>query len=347
MIDLVRRTPDDFLLSYNKATGLKGWSLEKWPAGLLILGMGGSGISGLLLQTLMVKECPVPLIWSRDLFLPAYLDERWLVVAVSYSGNTWETLKTLQEVEALGLPWRGLASGGSLTAKAREAGALIHTLEPGLPPRSMSLAALAGLLALFHHLLPSLSSQIEETRREMAEDMVDWDLLGRSRLSPPEKCGAWPVFPRDPHLLADLLVSRFPLFYGWGMVGEAVAYRWMCQMAENAKVPSHAHRLPELLHNEIVAWKEWGSLRPAPVLLRIDTEARPVVDAAGTPWDRVWRELEGAGIEAWSIPAAGGSLLSRSLRQVLLGDAVSVLSARRRRVAATPVPAIERLKAER
>jgi glucose/mannose-6-phosphate isomerase len=135
-------------------------------------------------------------------------------------------------------------------------------------------------------------------------------------------------------------------------VGEAVAYRWQCQLAENGKKASHAHRLPELLHNEVVAWEDWSRHDPPPVALHIvtgeegtaegDTEERETL--SGGTWDRMWDELRRTGLEAFRIPAEGRSLLERSLRQILLGDAASTYVALERGVEPTPVRPIERLK---
>ncbi len=59
---------------------------------VIILGMGGSAIGGDLLRTLLESECPVPITVNRDYTVPAFVNERTLAIASSYSGNTEVTL---------------------------------------------------------------------------------------------------------------------------------------------------------------------------------------------------------------------------------------------------------------
>ena len=51
-----------------------------------------------------------------------------------------------------------------------------------------------------------------------------------------------------------------PLIYGCELT-VPVAYRWKCQINENAKQHAFEHQLPELDHNEIVGWSADGARR--------------------------------------------------------------------------------------
>src|SRR5688500_3112091 len=65
--------------------------------GLVVTGQGGSSISGDLLRSYLHAECRVPIIDSRHHCLPAFVGPETLVCAVSYSGNTEETLSAFGE----------------------------------------------------------------------------------------------------------------------------------------------------------------------------------------------------------------------------------------------------------
>ena len=69
-----------------------GWT----PANALILGMGGSGISGAIASKMLLDTSPVPIIANNDYTVPAWTGNATLVVACSYSGNTEETLAALE-----------------------------------------------------------------------------------------------------------------------------------------------------------------------------------------------------------------------------------------------------------
>src|SRR5690606_41172177 len=56
--------------------------------------------------------------------------------------------------------------------------------------------------------------------------------------------------------LALRLHGKLPLIYGTGGWRGAVAYRWKCQINENAKAPAWCNTFPELNHNETVGRSE-------------------------------------------------------------------------------------------
>ena len=51
--------------------------------------------------------------------------------------------------------------------------------------------------------------------------------------------------------LARKIGRTIPLVYGGGALGAVAAYRWKCDVNENAKAPAYWHAYPELDHNEI------------------------------------------------------------------------------------------------
>ena len=53
---------------------------------LLVLGMGGSGIGGAIIQALL-RDGALPVFTSRDYDIPGFIGADTLTLAVSYSGN--------------------------------------------------------------------------------------------------------------------------------------------------------------------------------------------------------------------------------------------------------------------
>ena len=72
--------------------------------------------------------------------------------------------------------------------------------------------------------------------------------------------------------IAEQLAGTTPLIYGCDLTAP-VAYRWKCQMNENAKQHAFEHQLPEMDHNEIVGWTPDG--RERVVLRRLPHRLRP------------------------------------------------------------------------
>ena len=58
---------------------------------VVISGMGGSGIGGKIVSLWVQDEIKVPVQCFHDYTSPAYISEKTLVIASSYSGNTEET----------------------------------------------------------------------------------------------------------------------------------------------------------------------------------------------------------------------------------------------------------------
>ena len=120
--------------------------------------------------------------------------------------------------------------------------------------------------------------------------------------------------------------------------------RWKTQINENAKVPAFWAELPEADHNEIVGWESAavaGQLHGGVPGGRGPASARAPAggDDRGADRGRGGRARCGS-------RARASNRVERVLSLVLLGDLVSVYLAVLRGIDPTPVPVIERLKAE-
>ena len=118
-----------------------------------------------------------------------------------------------------------------------------------------------------------------------------------------------------------------PLIYGCGLTAP-VAYRWKCQVNENAKLPCFHHILPEMDHNEIVGWEGGAAGAYSAVFLE---------DEDQHPRERQRVELTAELIEARAqsvirLETEGETRTERLLWAVMLGDLLSLeLAARGRR----------------
>ncbi len=105
------------------------------PDGVAVCGMGGSAIGGeLVLAT--AGELAVPASVVRGYDLPAWVRPATLVVAVSYSGETEETLACVEAALSRGCRPVCVASGGRLAAIAAAEGLPAVSVPAGLQPRA-------------------------------------------------------------------------------------------------------------------------------------------------------------------------------------------------------------------
>jgi glucose/mannose-6-phosphate isomerase len=285
--------------------------------------MGGSAIAGEVLATWLAAERGLPLAVVKDSALPPWVDEEDLVVAVSYSGNTLETLAATREAIVRGCDVVGLSSGGTLRDLCRARGYPFGAIPAGLMPRG-AFGTLFGALAGLH------DANVQGEVRQSAEIVRE---VGRA-LGPSVAATKNPA-----KRLAQKLHGRTPIVYATPTYGP-VARRWQTQMNEMAKVLAWASVLPEADHNELVGWDgDPAAKRFAPVFLRDPSEAEDHARMMD-----VTRDLIKKRTKVEEVRAKGPSLLSRMLSTVQLGDFVSVYLAVLRKVDPTPVAVIAKLK---
>ena len=98
---------------------------------IIIAGMGGSAVGGDLLR-LYMHDSRIPVMTIRDYKLPNFVDENTLVFAVSYSGNTEETLSAFEDAAKKKAKIVAVTSGGQLAEKAKK----VIKIPSGLQPRA-------------------------------------------------------------------------------------------------------------------------------------------------------------------------------------------------------------------
>lgn len=252
-----------------------------------------------------------------------------LVVGVSYSGNTEETLSGIKEAVDTGLPVAAVASGGALAELSSEHGFPLVEVPGGLQPRAavgyQASAALrvlegAGAVAAGTELLAEAA---EVTRK----------LLGG---------GAGPGY-RLGEDLGAALAGRIAIVYGGPGPSALAAYRWKTQINENAKSAAWWHEFPELNHNEIQSWESLTDLtkeRFGVVFLRDRTDLGRVAKRM----DLTWESMAGKVMLAGDVQAQGTGPLARFFSLAAVGDVASATMSDHLGVDPMPVATIEEFK---
>lgn len=297
---------------------------------MLVCGMGGSAIGGDYAATWAAAHGVRVDVW-RGYGLPRWAGRRQLLVFSSYSGNTEETLSAFDAAppDAARLC---ITTGGALGARAREAHVPCLELPDGLQPRAAlghSLVALllalteGGLLdAAVLDALNAAADTVAALAQQLAPDVPE------SRNAAKRLAASW-------H-------GHLPFFYAGDGCLRAVAPRWKAQLHENAKSQAGATVLPEMNHNEIMAWTALPELRRRARLVFLsdphdsDAVARRMQHTEELLRDHV------AGIER--VTPGGRDILEHLLTATHLGDYASVYLAFLNDVDPTPVERIEALK---
>lgn len=215
------------------------------PRAVVVAGMGGSGISGDVLAAVCGLGCPVPVSTLRGYVLPGWVGPLDLVIAVSCSGRTEETLTVAAEAVKRGTRLVGVGAGGSplhdLVASAP--GAVFLPVDAGsLMPRA-SLWLLATPLLLLAAALGL--ADVPASVLERAADVLDERAV---------ECGPAATADGNPgKLLGGALAGSLPAVWGTSPLGAVAAYRLACQLNENAKMAVMHGAIPEATHNQVVA----------------------------------------------------------------------------------------------
>jgi len=299
--------------------------------GVLLLGMGGSAFAGDLLAGYLEELLPVPFLVNRAYDLPAFAGKNTLVIVSSYSGNTAETLAAAGMAVERGCSLVGITTGGKLAPMLADRGFPFITIPQGFAPRAALGFSFVPLLIMLQRIfeLPDQEAALDETGRLLAEQR---DRYGRQ--VPAEKNRA--------KNLAAALCGRIPVIYGAAGAFASVAYRWRCQINENAKRMAVFGAVPEMNHNEIVGWAGPRELTRGFVLLNLlDRDYHPEVRYRFECMAKLIARTSGNIID---LESRGDSLLARLFSLIHLGDYVSVYLALLEAEDPTPVLCIDTLK---
>jgi glucose/mannose-6-phosphate isomerase len=144
--------------------------------------------------------------------------------------------------------------------------------------------------------------------------------------------------------LAGRIGRTMPLAVGGDAVGATAAYRFKCQVNENAKAPAFAAAMPELCHNEICGWGQHGDVtRQVLTLVRFrhDFEHPQVVRRFDLTFDVVDEVMH----DVLDVRAEGEGPLAQLLDLVIQGDFTSLHLAVDAGIDPGPIPVLEDLKA--
>ena len=231
--------PQDIYTTYHEAT-IQGKKFEDSSKikNLLICGMGGSAISGDLIEAAFSDKFPVKVV--RDYSLP-YINENTLLILCSFSGDTEETLSCLNQAMGKTSFIAAISRGGKLLAKIEDKFPYIK-LNVSRPPRS----AIAFLFFSIIRLLENFS--LIDSQKEVVEKTIG--LLS---------CKADALCVAQENNIAKIaagkIKGKIPLIYSSNPKLNSVAYRFKCQINENAKYPAFFAQFPEMCHNEIEGYE--------------------------------------------------------------------------------------------
>ena len=321
--------PEQIIEAAERARGLDNLPERDQVEHVVVLGMGGSGIAGEVLQAAAGPYLPVPVLNFRSYNVPAFVGEGSLVFGVSFSGDTEETVEAVTEAALQGARVVVITRGGELGHRAASWDAPIVPVSAGIPTPRAGLGALAipPLVVLEEiGLFPGASHWINLAVQQLT--------ARRDQLTQPGN---------EAEALARRIGRTIPLVYGGGGLGTVAGHRWKNQINENAKVPAFTNSLPELCHNEVCGWGQHGDLTRQAITvvnLRHDFEHPQL----GERYRLVNDVLDEVVARIEQVSAEGEGELAQLLDLMLFGDFMSLYLAYQEGIDPGPVPVLDHIK---
>lgn len=304
----------DFPKQCREALNLpQGISASGSISSIVIAGMGGSAMGGDLLKTYL-RKTDIPVYVNRDYKLPNFVDENTLVFAVSYSGNTEETLSAFRDAKEKNAQIIGITSGGKLAEQCEK----IIKIPSGLQPRASLGYLFFPMLGILHN------TNIIRIKNDELNEMMD--ILKKTD-----------EFDSQGEELSKKLKEKIPIIYASEKLAP-IAFRWKTQINENAKMPAFYNVFSEMNHNEIAAYKGMDRKFTA-IIIRDKYDNERVKKRMD-----ICRELMERTVNVEEVQTQGQGLLARMFSVIYLGDFVSYYMALWNHVDPSPVDIIENMK---
>jgi glucose/mannose-6-phosphate isomerase len=229
---------------------------------VVVVGMGASGVVGDFVKVLL-RRLPIPIHVHKNSSLPSFVNSESLVISITYSGKTRETLDALNRAIEVGAKNIVVTSSFELESVCMNKGIPCYQIpENGFPRATLGLLLVSVLDALHRiGIVDSFESDVFEAISVLNELRIQCAPDVPERSNPAR-------------LLAHSLSGRFPVIYGESDFTDVVAVRWKQQMSENAKAHCYHDVFPELLHNEIESWhlSDNGQVKEYALLLMRDSQ---------------------------------------------------------------------------
>jgi glucose/mannose-6-phosphate isomerase len=291
-------------------------------------GLGTGGQASAAAAALAAPDLAIPVWVGHGSALPSFVDSGTLVLAVSSSGGTAETLMAAEKAVERGATVVAVGGevGGALERLAADAGLPWCPVAPGGPAARIALGATTVPLLVALTWAGLRSDPVAAVERSAAA-------LARRRDRFVAPGGA-------PEELARRLGRTIPLVYGSAGTTAVAADWWKSQVNLNAKAPAFAAALPELTHDELAGWGQSGDVTRQTMSLVFLRHAAEAPRTAGQ-FDAVRGATDEVMADTFEVQGEGGDELCRFFDLALMGTLVSLHLAAAEGVDPGPVPAVD------
>ncbi|MCV0373500.1 MAG: SIS domain-containing protein [Nitrosarchaeum sp.] len=272
---------------------------------IVFSGMGGSGAIGDLFSAILSKTS-IHVNVVKGYLLPKTIDSNTLVIPISVSGNTTETLHVLKSTLDLKCKTIAFSCGGLFESFCSDNGIQYRKLQMHHSPRTSFVSIAYSLLNVLRSVIPIKPSDVTESINEM------------KKLSGTISSGNLTDTNQSLEL-AEWLRGIPLIYYPAGL--QAAAIRFKNSLQENAKIHCIVEDVIEASHNNIMSWEKPSDVTP--ILLRgsddyIKTKER---------WEILKEYFDKNNIQYKEVNSPQGSMLTKITSLVYMLDYASIYKA--------------------
>ena len=294
---------------------------------IIINGMGGSALPAELLSETFSQYAEngiqYPVYINRDYSSSKYIKDSSIIFAISYSGNTEETLSAYETAISENRVVIAMAAGGALIERARELEqpyVVIPNPNPDFQPRYATLYILKAIIETLIQF-----GVLTDTARDKIVDLVN-------QVKPQD-------FESKGESLANIIKGKTPVIYATCEY-KLAAHLWKIKINENAKTPCFWNYVPELNHNEMV-----GFTNPQAdfqfILLKNEVETSRNIKR----FNKLKQLFESRGLSIIDVIVPDfGNKLANLVAMTLIGDWTAYYLALSYGIDPTPVDMVEEFK---
>ena len=289
---------------------------------IVFAGMGGSGAIGDIFLSILSKT-KIHVNVVKGYVLPTTVDSNTLVITVSVSGNTSETLSILDAAYKKKSKIIAFSSGGKMLDYCTKNKIDHITVRRYHSPRSSFTSYLYTILKAMYSFLEINHKDIIESITELENSCKKNNSLNLTKSNPSLNLAKW--------------INGIPMiYYPFGL--QPVAIRFKNSLQENAKMHAIAEDVVEACHNGIVSWEQKNNV--VPILIEgkndhIKTKER---------WKVLKEYFQENKIDFYEISSVKGSILTKIINLIYILDYASMYSAVLSKIDPSPVKSIEYIK---
>ena len=285
-------------------------------------GMGGSGAIGDMFESILSKT-KIHVNVVKGYVLPETVNSNTLVIIVSVSGNTIETISLLKSAKKIGTKIIAFSSGGKIQEYCIKNN-IKHILVPKFhSPRATFPSFLYTMLKVLYKTLKIKEDNIRDSIKKL-------EILQR-------KINSLNLTESNASLNLAKSIKLIPIiYYPFGL--QSASIRFKNSLQENAKMHAACEDIIEASHNGIVSWEKKSDVMP--ILIRgsedhIKTKER---------YEILKEFFIKKKIKYEEIMSVEGNILSKLITLIYLLDYATIYKAVIDNIDPSPVKSIEFIK---